>query len=75
LNFAGVRLERLLSDGERDAAKVHAERAGVEAGIHEKARHGMRRDRMSIDRGDEHALMAASAETLLTAGAEKMSET
>ena len=44
---------------QRDAAQVHAERAGIEAGIHEEAGHGMRGDRLAVDGGDEHALMAA----------------
>ena len=53
---------------------MHAERAGVEAGIHEEAGHGVRGDGLAVDGGDEHALMAAVAHLLLAAGAEKMGE-
>ena len=59
-------------DWQQNAAQVHAERTGMEAGVHEETRHGMRGNRLAVDGGDEHALVAAAAHPLLSARAEKM---
>ena len=67
--FVGMMAHRQL-----DAPQVHAERAGVEAGVHEEPSHGMRSDWLAVDGGDEHALMVALSHSLLATGAEKMRE-
>ena len=64
----------VLRHGQRNAAQMHAQRAGMKAGIHQEARHGMRRDRLAVDGGDEYALMDVGAQTLLAAGAEEVGQ-
>ena len=49
----------VMGDRDRNAAKMHAERAGVEACVHEEAGHEMGGDGLAVDGGDEHALVTA----------------
>jgi hypothetical protein len=64
---------RFLMRGQRwNAAKVHAERAGVKAHIHEKTHQWMGDDGQSIDGGDQHSQTFAGLQTLLTASEEKV---
>ena len=54
-----------------NAAQMQAKGAGMEAGVHEEAGHGVRGDGLAVDGGDENSLMAAGAHAFLTAGAEE----
>ena len=58
-----------------DTAQVQPERAGMESCIHEEASHGMCGDRLTVDGGDECALMAVRTQAILTSSGEEMRET
>jgi len=60
--------------GQRNAPQMHPEWTGMKARIHQEARHGMRRYRLAVYGGDEHALVACSTQTLLPARTEKVRE-
>jgi hypothetical protein len=64
-------LARIFFHCVRSAPQMHAERAGMEAGIHEEAGQGVRRDGLAVDGGDEHALVDGVVHALLAARAEK----
>jgi len=51
--------------GQWNAPQVHPQRPGMKARIHQEPRHRMRRYRLAVDGGDEHALVACSAQPLL----------
>ena len=50
----------VMRHGQRNPPQVHAERAGMKAGVHEKAGHEVRGDGLPVDGGDQHALVAAA---------------
>ena len=68
----GIGVLRVVMNGRWDTAQVQAEWAGMESGIHEEARHGMRGDGLAVDGGDECALMAAGPHAILAAQREEM---
>jgi hypothetical protein len=61
-----------MRDGEKNAAQVHAQRAGVEACVREVSRHEVSGDGLPVDGGDEHSVVMMEAHTLLAARAEKV---
>jgi len=64
-----------VGDGQWKAAEVHAERAGVEAGIHEETGQEMRADGLAVDGGDEHTEVTAAGHAVLSTFAEEVGET
>src|ERR1700733_2814957 len=73
LEFSGKGI--VMGDRQRDAAQVHAERAGVEAGVHKKTSHAMGSDRLAIDGGDQDSEMPTSVHAFLATRAEEVGET
>ncbi len=53
---------------------MHPQRAGMEAGIHQEARHRMSRDRLAVDSGDQQSLVAVCSHCLLAAGTEEVGQ-
>src|SRR6476646_6975134 len=64
----------VVCDREWNASQMHAERAGMKTGIHEKTRHEMRRYGLAVDGGNQHSLMTAAAHPLLSTRTHKMSQ-
>lgn len=62
----------VMGDRELDAAEIHAEGAGVEAGVHEEAGKEMGGDGPAVDGGDQDAGMTGSVHAFLSARAEEV---
>jgi len=61
-----------MAEGQGAAAEVKAERAEVEARVHEEMRKRMRGGGLAVDGGDEDALVTVGLHTLLAAGADEV---
>ena len=57
-----------------NAPQMQSERTWMESSVHQESCHGVCRHRLSVDGGNEHALMAADAHALLAAGRQEVGQ-